>query len=341
MEERNQLDGVEPFVSIVTPVYNCAEYLEEAIRSVLAQTYSNWEYIICNNHSTDGSGAIAERFAALDSRIRVVSPPTFLPQAKNFNFALRQASPDSVYTKVVLADDWMYPQCLAEMVRVAETSPSVAIVSSYRLVGNDGEGFGLPVDVNVVPGQVAGRMHLLEHKFLFGTPSAVLYRSAIVRDRLPEFFPEDRAYFDTDAAMQILADKDFGFVHQVLTYCRMQTDAITYRERNYYSLEVDRFICVYSYGHDYLDDNEYAMCWSWIHMVYYDCLATEWLRERFGRGVPDFWDYHNRRLASLGLKVSSRSLAMGVCRVLLRKLASPLDVARQIVNSRRTQPWRT
>ena len=49
----------EPFVSVVTPVYNDGGFIEEAIRSVLAQSYQNFEYIICNNHSTDGSGEIA------------------------------------------------------------------------------------------------------------------------------------------------------------------------------------------------------------------------------------------------------------------------------------------
>ena len=47
----------EPFVSVVTPVYNTGEFIEQAIRSVLEQTYQNFEYIICNNHSTDNSAA--------------------------------------------------------------------------------------------------------------------------------------------------------------------------------------------------------------------------------------------------------------------------------------------
>src|SRR5687768_685276 len=98
-----------PLVSVVTPVYNTGEYLEEAIRSVLAQSYSNLEYIICNNHSTDASGEIAARYSSLDPRIRVVQPPRFLPQAENFNFALQQISPESRYCKMLLADDWMFP----------------------------------------------------------------------------------------------------------------------------------------------------------------------------------------------------------------------------------------
>jgi glycosyltransferase involved in cell wall biosynthesis len=52
----------EPFVSIITPVYNGEAYLRECIESVLAQTYSNWEYIVVNNCSTDGTLRIAEGY---------------------------------------------------------------------------------------------------------------------------------------------------------------------------------------------------------------------------------------------------------------------------------------
>ena len=52
-----------PFVSIVSPVYNEAEYLAECIDSVLAQTYQNWDYTIVDNCSTDGSVEIAQRYA--------------------------------------------------------------------------------------------------------------------------------------------------------------------------------------------------------------------------------------------------------------------------------------
>src|SRR4051794_20650137 len=62
----------EPLVSIVTPFHNTAPYLEECIRSVLAQTYTNYEYLLVDNASTDDGGEIAARYAEKDARIRVV-----------------------------------------------------------------------------------------------------------------------------------------------------------------------------------------------------------------------------------------------------------------------------
>ena len=120
----------EPRVSIVTPVYNEEKHLAECIESVLAQTYSNWDYTIVDNCSTDGSAAIAERYASQDSRIRVLRPKEFIKAFPNCNRAVRQISPHSKYCKVVLGDDWIYPECLASMVAVAEKYPSVGLVSA-------------------------------------------------------------------------------------------------------------------------------------------------------------------------------------------------------------------
>src|ERR1044071_7298806 len=110
----------QPLVSVVTPVYNNAAHFEECIESVLAQTYRNWEYTIVDNCSTDGSGEIARRYAARDSRIRVVRNDQFLRVMANHNRALRAISPDSKYCKMVFADDWIFPECLERMVAVAE-----------------------------------------------------------------------------------------------------------------------------------------------------------------------------------------------------------------------------
>ena len=65
-------------VSVVTPVYNGAAYLGECIDSVLAQTHANWEYAIVDNCSTDETAEIARRYAAQDSRIRLVANDRFL-----------------------------------------------------------------------------------------------------------------------------------------------------------------------------------------------------------------------------------------------------------------------
>lgn len=60
-----------PLISIIVPVYNTEKYLDQCIQSVLAQTYTNWELLLIDDGSTDSSGAICDKYAAEDNRIRV------------------------------------------------------------------------------------------------------------------------------------------------------------------------------------------------------------------------------------------------------------------------------
>lgn len=63
----------EELLSIVVPVYNVAPYLEQSMQSILNQTYSDMEVILVNDGSTDGSEKLCQKYAALDSRIRLLS----------------------------------------------------------------------------------------------------------------------------------------------------------------------------------------------------------------------------------------------------------------------------
>src|SRR5258705_8030198 len=108
----------EPLVSVVTPFHNTAPYLAQCIESVLAQTYSNFEYILADNCSTDASREIAASYARQDSRIRLIPYRELVPQVPNYNRALREISPNSRYCKIVQADDSIFRDCLISMVQV-------------------------------------------------------------------------------------------------------------------------------------------------------------------------------------------------------------------------------
>lgn len=147
----------EPLVSVVTPVFNGARYLSQCIDSVRAQTYSNWEHILLDNCSTDETLLLAREYAAKDPRIRVCCNDRFLPQIANWNEALRKISRASKYCKVLHADDWLFPDCLRDMVAVAESHSSVGIVGAYRLQEDHVDLDGLPYPSAVVPGRQMGR----------------------------------------------------------------------------------------------------------------------------------------------------------------------------------------
>ena len=62
-----------PLVSVIVPLYNAEMYIERALNSVLQQTYSNWEVVVVNDGSTDGSQTIVERFCMLDKRFNLIN----------------------------------------------------------------------------------------------------------------------------------------------------------------------------------------------------------------------------------------------------------------------------
>ena len=317
----------QPFVSVVTPVYNDDPYLEQCIRSVLSQTHQHFEYIVCDNHSTDRSGEIARDLAAGDSRMRVVSPPDFLPQARNFNFALGQMSASARYCKMLSSDDWIFAECLERMTTLAEAHPNVGLVGSYRLIEAAPDCFGVPVERSVFPGREAVRWQILGKAYPFGTPSTVLYRAERVREALPVFFPEDRFYFDLDAAFRILAKHDFGFVHQVLSFSRYQPGAIMDEANQLHTWPLMHYVTAEQYGREFLEPQEFQQHYAKVSAEFYRTLGEVWLKDRVRRRKrQDIWEFQRKNLASIGSAIRGNELAKGAVRAGLKFLGCPRDL---------------
>jgi glycosyltransferase involved in cell wall biosynthesis len=289
----------QPFVSIVTPVYNGEKFLEECIASVLAQSYQNWEYIIVNNCSTDRSLDIAEHYAREDKRIRTCNNSDFLTSLQNFNHSLRQISQESKYCKIVHADDWIYPECIEKMVRLADTDPSVGIVGSYRLVNNKVESDGLPYSQSVFSGRDVGRMNLTRGPYTFGSPSALLIRADLIRAR-DKFYNEGHTGVDTEACLELLQTCDFGFIHQVLSFSRVHDQAITGINKSLCT-SYPNFLYVFKkYGRAYLSTKEYEAELKSRMQAYYRFLGSQLSR----LNDKHFWDFHIKGINNLGYSFS-------------------------------------
>jgi glycosyltransferase involved in cell wall biosynthesis len=293
----------QPLVSVVTPVYNTEKYLAECIESVLAQTYENWEYVIINNCSTDRSLEIARGYAERDSRIHIHDNGEFLNQFQNWNHAMRQISPESKYCKVVHADDWLFPECIARMVEVAEAHPSVGIVSAYRLDEDRVNLDGLPYPSSVVPGRDICRLTLLDDLRVFGSPTSLLIRSDIVRSREP-FYDESVIHTDTAVCFEILKDCDFGFVHQVLTFTRRHNESLTSLTHRFATRRLSNFIFFLKYGSMYLSEEEYERHLGQLLEYYHRFLA----RSVFEMKGKEFWSFHANELKRLGYPPSAARL---------------------------------
>jgi glycosyltransferase involved in cell wall biosynthesis len=249
----------QPLVSVVTPVYNASEYLSECIESVLNQTYRSWEHVIVNNCSTDGSLEIAGSYGERDKRIRVVAADEFVGLAENANRALREMSPSAKYCKVLHADDWLFPECLERMVELAESYPNVGVVSAYRLEEANVTLQGIPYGTSVVRGRDVARSQLLggPYPYLFGSPTSVLIRSDLIRNREPFYNVENRFQHDQEALYDVLRESDFGFIHQVLTFTRRPDTAGTAYWTGVGAGLPGQIDLFFKFGPVYLDKAEY------------------------------------------------------------------------------------
>lgn len=293
----------QPLVSVVTPVYNTEKYLAECIESVLAQSYDNWEYIIINNCSTDRSLEIAQHYAAQDNRITIYNNAQFLTQMQNWNHAMRQISPDSRYCKVVHADDWLFPECIAQMVALAEQHPSVGIVGAYRLDEIEVNLDGLPYPSGCIAGRDICRLALLEGNYLFGSPTSILLRADLVRRRDP-FYEESDTHADTSVCFELLREANFGFVHQVLTFTRRHNESVTSLISRFRTTRISRLSILKKYGPVYLSPTEYQQSLKEHIDSYYYFLA----RNVFEFQSKDFWAYHKRELAKLDIELNKAHL---------------------------------
>lgn len=118
-----------PAISVIMPVYNTKEYVGKAIQSVLDQTFDDFEFLIIDNGSTDGSSAVIDDYARKDRRIRVIrnKKNVFIAEARNR--ALEQARGEYLY--LIDSDDWILPDMLETMYMRAKRHNAQYVVAGY------------------------------------------------------------------------------------------------------------------------------------------------------------------------------------------------------------------
>jgi glycosyltransferase involved in cell wall biosynthesis len=114
-----------PKVSIGLAVYNGEEFLEQAIQSILDQTYTDFELVVSDNASTDRTAEIAKRLAATDARVRYSLNPTNIGGARNENLTFSLTS--GTYFRWAAHDDYLEPLLLERCVETLENDPECVL----------------------------------------------------------------------------------------------------------------------------------------------------------------------------------------------------------------------
>jgi glycosyltransferase involved in cell wall biosynthesis len=121
-----------PRVSIGMPVFQGGNYMRQAIDSILAQTYEDFELIVSDNASTDDTGDIVRSYAARDQRVRYHRQEQNVGSTRNYNRAFELATGE--YFRWAAHDDLLAPECLAKCVEVLDRDPGVVLCQAQARV---------------------------------------------------------------------------------------------------------------------------------------------------------------------------------------------------------------
>lgn len=131
----------DPLVSIVLPTYNGARYIRQSVESCLAQVFTDFELIIVNDCSTDGTAVLIEELRQKDSRIRVIHNAFNKKLPLSLNTGFEQAR--GKYHTWTSDDNYYAPEALDKLVHILREDPRIDLVyTDYSLVDEDGHVFG-------------------------------------------------------------------------------------------------------------------------------------------------------------------------------------------------------
>jgi glycosyltransferase involved in cell wall biosynthesis len=131
-------NATHPQVTVLMSVYNGEMYLHEALDSILAQTYNDFELLVIDDGSLDGTAAILEDYRTRDSRVRIESNETNTGLTKSLNRGINLAR--GKYIARMDADDVALPERLARQVAFMEANEQVGVCGTWAVLLGEGEG---------------------------------------------------------------------------------------------------------------------------------------------------------------------------------------------------------
>jgi glycosyltransferase involved in cell wall biosynthesis len=266
-----------PKASVLMPTYNYGRFLGEAIESVLAQDFTDYELIIIDDCSADDSQAVGESYAGRHPRYRFAVNPENLGMVPNWNRCLAAAR--GVYIKFLFGDDKLAgPTALGQLVSMLDTNPSLALAASGRIILDEES---RPMDrwapfgaTGRYPGKKAILKCLARNANLIGEPSAVLFR----RDKAPRGFDEKFQHLvDVEMWFHLLEQGDLAYTRQPL--CCFRVHAAQQTKSN-----AARQVGEYEHGRLL---RQYDKPWLYEESSAYERFRIAYYLERSARHAPD------------------------------------------------------
>ena len=226
---------MENAISIIMTSYNYASYIEEAIKSVINQTYSNWELIIIDDCSKDNSVEIIEKYVKQDSRIKLIINNKNLGLAASLKKAISYAQYD--WLAFLESDDIFYPNALEEKIKILPLNPDI--------VFSDVELFGASDAINAIEehlkgikkfyidlkesGFIENFRHIIPNINIIPTFSCAMVKKSLLENC--KFQSVCKTYLDFYLWAQLREARVY-YIHKKLTHWRMHSDSYTNKARN-------------------------------------------------------------------------------------------------------------
>lgn len=209
----------KPLVSIITPVYNAVLFLDETLKSVLAQSYSNWELILIDDASTDQSFAQMQNWANKEPRIKVLQQPENLGVAAARNVGLQKAV--GKYIAFLDSDDCWDRDKLEVQVNFMEIQKIALSHTAYRKIDSR----GMVITPRIKVDQHVNYVQLLKHNQI-GFLTAMYNQEQIGKVFFKSIGHEDFAFW-----LQILKSGQISYgIDSVLASYRVHPNSISHHK---------------------------------------------------------------------------------------------------------------
>ena len=236
-----------PVVSVIMNGLNCAQYLQEAIESVFAQTYEDWEIVFWDNASTDSTAEIAKSYGP---SVRYFRSDQTYPLGKARNLAIEKAR--GKYLAFLDSDDIWLPEKLEKQVWAFEKNSAVGLVYCDAIFFNDkGTNYRLYRRKKPPQGKI---FRALFKKFYLPLPAVVIKRDAL--DRINLWFDERFTMVeDADLFMRIAHDYEVAYIDEPLAKWRMHNKSWSNIQKEQFPEELKMMMEKFSALYDNFEEN--------------------------------------------------------------------------------------
>jgi glycosyltransferase involved in cell wall biosynthesis len=221
-----------PLVSVCIPVHNVIGFLDEAIASVLAQTYGSFELVIANGASQPEPRRLIDEIVSRNSdpRVQLILNPANYSMVENWNSAIMKAR--GIYLKLLCADDVLMPDCLQRQVQALQKYPNVVLAAGSRVIINrKGNRLFTRNGIRsrgIHTGSAMIRRCILAGTNIIGDPVCVMWRRTGI-DQLGMFDPSVTYCIDMEYWLRLLSTGDLYYDTAAVGFYRIHKNAASVR----------------------------------------------------------------------------------------------------------------